>query len=337
MRQSPWLLVAAVYLCQACVTIEVKVPVMKPAQINVMKYKQLAIEPVKNDRNNSMTDMLKTGIAESNRFTILDRENLNRVMREQKLSASEVADSSSGPQLGRTLVASAILVGTVEQQDYHDEVKSFSWQAVTADGKTVTHTMNTRNGQAIVKATLQITDVESGQIVKVKRFDGVEKASTSATDATPPGIDGNALLEKAKQNIVHDFVEAITPHQIMVDTTFFRDDKVPQLDSGVTLVKVGQYDDAIKTFSNAIDLCEKSALPSVIIGHAYWNRALAHEYSGKYDLARADVKKAFTYTNNADFMGELANIEQLEKDAKLLEAQMGPADTATATVGQPGT
>lgn len=335
MRHTTGLLLAACF-AQACGTINVRVPVMKPAQINVTRYKQLGVEQITNDHNGSMTGMLKTSLGESNRFVILDRQNLRNVMKEQKLGASEAADSSTGPQLGRTLVASALVLGSIEQQDYKEDVKTYNFQSVNADGKTVNHAVNTRTGKAVIKATLQVTDVETAQIVKVKRFDASRHTSTSATDAQPGPINADQLLEEARESIVREFVEAITPHQVFIETTFYSDGKVPQLEAGAKLVQAGAYEDAITTFTHAIDASEKSGLPSEIIGRAYWNRALAYEYSGQYNPARGDVKKAFSYTNNADFMTELKNIDERERDAKILETQTGAGATADTGAGTAG-
>ena len=166
--------------------------------------------------------------------------------------------------------------------------------------------------------------------MQAKTIEKVVQRSTSALDKPAPPLDELGMVEVGRRQVVESFVTAITPHQVQQRVTFYIDSKLPQLETAVTYVKVGNYDDALKVTSDAVALAERSGLPTKVLAKAYWNRGLIYEYSGQFQPARGDVKKAFELANDDDMAGELHNIDVAERDAaKLLEQ----GATATANNG----
>lgn len=324
---------AAVLILTACSTVSVNIPVMKPAEINVARYRHIGVDRLQNDYDQTISNMLKTKLVESNRFVVLDRQNMGRVNAELERSAGVLADSTNGPQLGKQLTAAALVLGAIEAQDYNENVEKYEYETKNQKGQVTRHVTYTRKGRAVVRVTFQVTDVETSQVIKAKQIEHVVTDSTSATDQYPRQLNREGMLQNARQQVVEKFVKAITPHSVNMSVSFLKDGKLPQLEAAVNLVKAGQYEDAEKMVTEAIELAEKGGLPPKTVSKAYWNRGLIREYSGQFEAARADVKKAFQYDANEDYLAELGNIATRESDEKKLKEQTGPA-AATAETGE---
>ena len=72
---------AAGMVC-ACGTVAVRVPVMKPAEINMAPYQSVAIGEMTGSGNRPVSDSLEEALVNSSRFTVVDRQHMDQVMRE---------------------------------------------------------------------------------------------------------------------------------------------------------------------------------------------------------------------------------------------------------------
>jgi len=327
------LLVLAVLLVAGCSTVTVNIPVMKPAEINVARYKQLGVDQLQNDRNGEITGLLKSALVESNRFTILDRENLDKITKEQRFAASGAA-TGDNVKLGQQLIASALILGNVTHHDYKENMEKYEYDTKDSKGNISHHVSYTRRGAATVRVSLQVTDVTTGQVIKSKNLEYIARESTHATDEYPAQLNHDAMFQDARNKVVNAFVLAITPHKVNMEVAFQKDGKLPQLEQAINMVKAGQYPDAEKIVSEAIDLAEKSGLPSKIVAKAYWDRGLIYEYSGQFEPARADVKKAYQFEADEDYLAELNRITTREADEKKLKDQGVTPEGQSETAGK---
>src|SRR4051812_20375469 len=81
-------------LC-ACSTVSVRVPVMKPAEINMSPYNSVAIGGMTGSADRIISGSLEEALVSTQRFTVVDRQHMDRVMRELQLSSTDLADPNS--------------------------------------------------------------------------------------------------------------------------------------------------------------------------------------------------------------------------------------------------
>jgi len=62
-----------------------------------------------------LREMLVTALINSNRFSVVERQDLKAVMQEQELAASGAAQSGSGPQRGKIKTADLIISAAVTE------------------------------------------------------------------------------------------------------------------------------------------------------------------------------------------------------------------------------
>src|SRR4051812_9686960 len=326
---------AGVLLCVACGTVPVKVPVMKPAEINMAPYKSIAIGALNehSDRYRyakygggqepPIAAQLEEALIATNRFEVLDRAHLDKVLAEQQLSSTVIADPGSVVKLGKVMSAAAFVFGDVAYT-YHQSSKSEKCTDLLDSKKK--HTCHTLTGDTSVAASFKIVDVTTGKVVVSKTLRDKKTQTNESTDEKPEPIDRDALDQEARAAIVTTFMKAIVPHQEFAEARFQKDGDIPQLETGIGWAQHGEWQKAQDVFNTAAQTAEKSPnLKAGQIAKCYWNLGLSYEYAGDYDKAIDMINKAYTLSNEGDMLNELTNVKRLRADAQKVAQQDGAA------------
>jgi hypothetical protein len=308
-----------------CSTVRLKVPVTRPAEINLKGKEELVIGEVKGRGGEQVGSQLKEAAVSSGRFKLVDREHLNRVLSELSLSVSDLGDMESRKKLGKLLTGSILIMGNIERYQYDETTKSDKQTCTKTTKKKTTKYVcyvNYRMGEAQVTASFDVIDVETGENLKPKRVVCKQGTSTSATDKTPDEIDGQALLDQCAGEVVAGFMKAIAPWQDYVEAAFETDGDLPALERGVNYARAGQWNEAIESFESAVNQAASSAgMDAKTIAKAHWNLGLAYEYTSQFSQAEEEIKKAYEMSQNAAYLQEISNVQRLKREREALEAQ----------------
>ncbi len=304
-------------LACACGTVAVRVPVMKPAEINMAPYQSVAVGEMTGPGNRPMTDAIEEALVSSNRFTVLDRQHMAAVMRELHLSSTDLADPNSAAQLGKVVTAGALIFGDV-QSGYREMPDESRYK----DEKGVHHTWYSIKGETYVRATFRIVDVSTGRLIVARTYEERRDDTNRALDRRPQPVDRMALESGARRAVVERFMKAIVPHQEYMLASFQKDSDIPQLEGGIGWAERGDWKKAQATFNDAAEASEKNVnLKSGQVAKCYWNLGLSYEYAGDYEKAEAMVNKAYALSNDRAMLAEIDNIHGLQADARKLAEQ----------------
>ncbi len=316
-------LAAALVLC-GCGTVSVRVPVMKPAEINMAPYQTVAVGAMTGNGDRPMTDAVEEALVNSQRFQVVDRQHMDKVMRELQLSSTDMADPSSASKLGKVVTAGAMIFGDVTQT-FRETPSDERY----TDEKKVQHTLHILRGEFYIRASFKIVDVATGRLINSKTYEAKRDDSSRGIDERrPQPIDRNALERSARAEVVDRFMKSIVPHQEFMYANFQKDGDIPQLEGGIGWAERGEWKKAQDAFNEAVQSAEKNVkLKSGQVAKCYWNLGLAYEYAGDYDKANDMINKAYTLSNDRDMLGEVDNIKRLQADAKRLAEQTGGEGT----------
>ena len=318
-------LLSAGLLC-ACGSVAVRVPVMRPAEINMAPYQNVAVGDMTGVGNRPMTDSLEEALVNTNRFTVVDRQHIAQLMRELQLSSTDLADPRAAAKLGKVVTAGALIFGDV-QNSYREQPNETRYQ----DDKKVWHVWYSLKGESYVRATFKIVDVATGRLIVAKTYEERRDDTNRALDRRPEPIDRMPLENAARRAVVERFMKAIVPHQEFMYANFQKDSDIPQLEGGIGWAERGDWKKAQGTFNDAAQTAEKNVkLKAGQIAKCYWNLGLAYEYAGEYDKAEAMVNKAYSLSNEKDMLGEIDNIHRLQADAKKLAEQTAAPEATGA-------
>lgn len=307
----------------ACGTVTIRVPVMKPAEINMAPYRTVGLGEIKqrgfNGGSTALAGMLEQALVETQRFTVVDRQHMDQIMRELRLSASDLADPSSAAKLGQIATAGALIYGDVEDR-YSENTKEDKYQ----DKEQKMHVTYSLRGEALVRATFRVIDVSTGKLLITKTYEERRDDTNRTTDKRPEPIDKERLFTAGRGAVVERFMKAIAPHKEFQEANFEKDSKIPQLEMGIAFAQRGEWKKAQDTFQAAIQAAESNAaIESKTLAKGYWNLGLSYEYAGDYDKAMPMIEKASTLSNDPDYLREIDHVRMMQSDAKKLLEQTG--------------
>jgi curli biogenesis system outer membrane secretion channel CsgG len=304
-------------LC-ACGTVAVRVPVTKPAEINMASYQSVGIGGMTGNANMAVADSLEEALVSSQRFTVVDRQHMSQLMKELKLSSTDLADPKSAAKLGKVVTAGALIFGDTTDQFRETPSKT----EFKGDDK-ASHSINSIKGEVYVRATFKVVDVATGRLIVAKTYEEKRDDTNRAVDKRPDPIDRHALEQAARQAVVARFMKAIVPHQEYMEANFAKDGDIPQLEGGIGYAQRGDWKQAQEVFNTAVQDAEKNVkLKSAQVAKCYWNLGLSYEYAAEYDKANGMINKAYKLSNDVAMLNELDNVKRLQADAKRLADQM---------------
>jgi curli biogenesis system outer membrane secretion channel CsgG len=306
---------APILLAAACGTVAVRVPVMRPAEINMAPYASVAVGEMRGRGDpRALSDALEEALVSSGKFKVVDRQRLSQTMRELQLSSTDLADPTKAAKLGRLVPAGALIYGDVDER-YYERTDEMPYK--NKDSKQ--HVVRTLTGEAAVRATFKVVDVSTGRLLIARTYEDKRQETSRIEDARPAPIDREELTQRARRTVLDRFLKAIVPYREYVFARFEKDSDIPQLEGGIGWAEQGNWDKAKEAFNNALaDAGKNPKVGAKQLGKAYWDLGLAHEYSGDYDNAAKMVQKAYDVGQDKDYLRELDGIDRLRTEAKRL-------------------
>ena len=314
-------LVIISFYTTGCSTVAVPISVPHPAEINMSKYKQIAIGKFTGNMGQLVSDGIKNKLVESGKFKVVDRTRMTQIMSELKLSQSNLLSSKNRVKLGKLLGVSALITG-YNKGSYKENVTSEEATCINSDGQKYSCTRYKRTGTYITNGSIDVIDIETGQLIRSKVLNSSYEESKSQTNKKPEHIDKESLAGRCIQDDVSSFLKAIIPWKEIVYARFIKDRKIPSLEMGINQTKLGEMDKAIKTFASAAKAAEiNPELKPKNIANAYWNLGLAYQYTWNFDKAISTFKKAFTVNPKDMYIYEMKNVEKMKVEKKKLDQQ----------------
>ncbi|NQS97237.1 MAG: tetratricopeptide repeat protein [candidate division Zixibacteria bacterium] len=309
--------VLVLIILAGCATTSMMITVKRPAEVNLKGYEKIAIGTISGTDSRDIEDALTTELFASGRFEVLDRNHLQQILREHNLNLTGAIDQTTAAELGKFIGTAVLVFGRVQTNKTDDNVtKGEPWQ----DKKGGWHQNYTREVNHILKVNLQIVDMQTAKILAVRNLTAEKSAKKYADKKTPEEIDYTPLKSACIHKIISDFMKTIAPYDIQLKATFQKDKNLPEVESAITQLKIGEWDEALNLFRKAVD---KQGLDPKIQAKAYYNLGLAQMYGGIYEESLKNLKKAMSLQPNNKMYQKVFTQCKDEKDkADKLEEQL---------------
>ena len=274
-------------------TPKVGVKALEPAEIDrVANTKRIAITNFSNDRVGLAAKieakLAKFQIDNKKYFTVISRNDLDKVIAEQKLQNSGLVDDKTVVKLGKIVGAQAIISGRVSsptKQDsyfYEERIRCKDLKCK----EIVTYAVRCVKRVFSLSAELKIVDVAKTDIIYADTIDKGSMYKHCADDSQALPSTEMAAQNLANQ-IADSFTYKLTPHYRQFDVELLDDEDIDYTDSEEKLLKVsleyikqGRYDKAQQLLTRLIDETdEKSYVP-------FYNIGVIKEAQGKYEEAK---------------------------------------------------
>lgn len=211
----------------------------------------------------------------TNVYTVIERNQINEILKEQRLGLSGVIDESTAARVGAILGLDAIILGNIKYEQKEDNTTS---SYVTLDGKTKTKYCKIRKVSS--NASMKIVEVSTAEIIGVETA-AVESEDKKCDDERSKIANYNQLVNNVITQTSKQFVDYFSPSYKLVR---FEMEKIKIKD----LKK--QADEAGKHLENG-NL--RQAFPMLVAIYeadsynpkAAYNAGIIHEMTGLYDDA----------------------------------------------------
>jgi len=296
---------------------KVRIKALQPAEVGAMaSKKRVAVSAFKNDRV-GLSGKIEAKIAKQklNRkryFTVLSRQDMSKVITEQKLQSSELMDEATSTKVGKLIGAQAIINGEVasanaQSSSYmQDREKCLEYYKDGGCARYRYYKVRCDTTQASVSANINIVNVETGLIIygdtisKEYSADSCKAGNTSlgliVLNTGPKQIlSKGQALNRLASNIANEFVYKLTPNYIYFSVTLI--DKIElesatsaqekKVEIALAYLKQSRYDKAKKLLSQLMDDFN---------GKSY---AVAYDLGVVYE-AMGDFDKAYELYSIAD-------------------------------------
>ena len=143
---------------------------------------------------------------------IVEREQLNSILNEQKLSsASGLVDESTAKELGNILGVDYIVVGKILSADVDTETSSeYEEEYDASEGEYVDKKIYTKEKEAYTQIIFKLLNVSTGQVVSSKTIKKTETDSETYEQGEEPIlISNNKLFDQVLTDAVAEFADLI--------------------------------------------------------------------------------------------------------------------------------
>lgn len=266
------------------------------------ELRNVAVMPFQGNYGSRITPAVESAIASAEvegirYFTVADRQNLDKIMSEQKLQLSGVVDTDTVVELGRLVGVSGIYTGTADLYTSDSFYPERRVRCVSADknGRCLAvrdYMINCVRRRAELVFIPKLTDVSTSEVIYTDRF-AYSLEVSRCDDSQYPLISNNELVKSAENRILKDFRYAIAPYEVRVSLTLMTDDEGinekagrEKLKSGIDFAKAGRLDRACEIWAEGrVQYVNSKAFA--------FNTGLCHE-------SRDETDKALELYNIAD-------------------------------------
>lgn len=288
---------------------------VQPAEVGEMaNYKKVAVVEFKNDKV-GMSSKVEAGLASTKLdkkkyFTVVNRSQLNKVLKEQKLQHTELLSAETASKIGKLVGAEVLISGETTSNASSDSYMEAREKCIASDKKgncvqIKNYNVKCNTTAADVSGTFNVTNVEQGIVVHAETITKTYNGDTCKDGRKSYGIlttssgdvkilsESQAVTRLADQ-IAQEFTVKLAPRYIhfkveLMEKLDLEDpSKVQKIkfESALKFVEHGRVKKA-ETLFNSLrkDVNGKSIAVT-------YNLAVTNEAQGKFEAALVLYKKA---------------------------------------------
>jgi tetratricopeptide (TPR) repeat protein len=295
---------------------EIPVKIMHAPSLGI-QAKRVAFREAQGPCSDQFIDALISDFVE-NKVEVIDRQNLDSILREHNFSRSGYVDQKTAAELGKILGPTTLL--SVKVQRCAAEKNSLYEDKKTYDSNQPTKRVHISRTQFFFKASLQVIDLATGKIFAAKIIEHSPRRENRSETGVPEFPAEYELQDEAIRMATRSVHHMFFPWEETQKLTFF-DDKDCDLKQAHQLLVSGDVEGALRRSEENLEKCK--SLPKVkkrTLGHAYYNVGLTNYALGLYDKALEYLREAANY-NPGDIVGKAVNLvrQAQENEARMRE------------------
>ena len=280
---------------------KVNIRALEPAEIDrAAATKKIAVASFSNDRvglsGKIEAKLARFKIDNKSYFTIVSRNDFNKIIEEQKIQNSGLVDSQAVVEIGNLIGAQAIISGNVgrvtAQDSYFYERRSRCYDKKCKE--LVYYKVRCKKRIIGLSAELRMVDVSQGDIIYADTMNR-NTTFTHCSDDSRAMPSKDMAAQNLAESIANSFIYKLTPHYrnfrvvLLEDGDLdYTDEQERLLEVSLTYIEQGRFDKAKKFL---IDLINSTDAQSYV---AFYNLGVVNEAEGNY----IEAKEYYEYADN---------------------------------------
>ncbi len=330
----PGILLILALLFTGCAT-KIKTTMLSPGKAHGMaKVKRIAVLPFSGRGGNEVSadvEALLVSVRVDGKpyFSVIEREALKRVMKEQRLHLTGAVDEATAVKVGQLIGAEGIVFGTVTQnttEDKHYSSRRSECASRDKDGKCKSrreYSVSCTERNAFFSFVPKVVSVSTGQIVASETLTG-QADDSACRGSRKPLMGRQELLEKARKEAFAKFRLIMAPYNVCMEIVLLDDDDSDppdgaedRIERGIEWAKAGRMDRACELWHEADDIHPNGYAIPYLLG-------VCAETTGDLDKALECYQKADRMTGEPveEINQALARIRARIGKVKRLEQQL---------------
>lgn len=332
MKKKAAVIIAALFM-SACAPKITETVLMPAGAEGISGIRSIAVLPFDGNYGAKITPSVENVLASaevqgSRYFTVADRQNLNRIMQEQKLQISGAVDENTAVRLGRLTGVQGIFTGSAEKSVSRgtytaNRSRCSSWDKKGKCTAYANYTVTCVEKTAEIIFLPKLIDVSTALVAYSDRISFTSSDRTCPDSSSAPASD-ESLLSAAESGVLDKFRTQIAPYAARVTFTLMKsDDGVKEsegkklLKSSLEFAEAGRMDRACEMWHEGAEKYPQS--PAFL-----HNLGLCSEIRADYDKALELYKRADRLTDKPDKVlgAALVRTEKRIQERELLKKQL---------------
>lgn len=309
---------------------DVQVTLTHPPALG-LKVQRVAFAPATTNASDELISACISDLSADNRIEVLDRGNIEKVLKEQKLSNSGMVDSAQAVELGKLLGSPVLLFVKVYNLKINQTpLRSSSSYKDKQGVEHVTYTYTSKT-QADFSASIQAVDLASGRIYSQKRIavsPSKENTSNSGQPEYPSETEVRELaLAQARTEVNHMLLSWDEQRKLI-----FYDDKDYGMKDAYKALQIKDYPGALTKSQDALGKAKADTkVKPKYLGRTNYNVGMCYFILGDYTSAMPFLQAARATDPSHKIFAQAA--DECDRAIKLRQ-EMDRVDSRSAQAAQ---
>jgi curli biogenesis system outer membrane secretion channel CsgG len=187
-------------------------------------------------QSNTLTQMMLTALASTQKFRVMEREQLDVLMQEQQRAKAGQVKSRNGGNVGGFEGADYLVYGTITTLSASKKSNFGASLGMAMLAGENAQPTNCYSGEVTLSLDIRITEAATGQIKYVQRIDETRKAGTICGEGVPQ-TNATELFRSAADRVASGLVTTVYPIKVAA----VQGDGSMTLNYGTGTLKVGDF------------------------------------------------------------------------------------------------
>ena len=331
----------------SCLTVNKSVRYLSPAEISISKdIKNIAILTTGKKFQNLMYSILMNIFGKEEviqRFNLIDKENINTILKEQNLYNRDEFDDATAVELGQLSGAQAIIIASIKEPNESTSSSTVVISRRYVDGYKIINGTKINNYKYVdenVSSTIKtytfvidirLINISTGNIIhtesksykesyevykddKPNNFSRVAKKTGVIVQSFPSFEE---IINKNGESFSKYFAKKIAPYYLNAKISFetISGDKINE--RFIKFVKSDLYDEALEVMNDSMTVVDSIEKLPIKAKH-YYNIASIYELKEDFETSKAYYEKSVKFDPTKLHLNALKSIkERIEKRDKL--------------------